>query len=409
MTNYAWEYLDKIPSVKHFIESIVDDLLSKRNLIVLLPPGIPTEYVWGLVTVRLYERGLVLYHSAACDITNVSESTLLVARTLLNTNDQIFNSLKELLDSPGIPDVICLKNLSDVKSDKERKIWCDHIARWAEDTLNLETRKTTVFCVVESALSILNELPDLRTPNLSIRWWWNLCSAYELRIMIRDYYNQDCSSYIWNECVISGLAAGDIALAAFLLPLSIKSHEDIVIALRSYGEMLTIDDSNISILERTELLSNKSSIQPSDDIMTDWAKGYITSSVEYGIGAHPSLYALADDSSTVDLLIWRGQLPILFPILNKIRYWCASTLVSNYGVGWYTSRPPVDKRDYSRLQKNPLDAEIGYMYDYMFNNGLNMQSPKLKNMLGQAHFVRTSIAHYKSVTYDDFARIQSYI
>lgn len=407
MKSELWEAAMHLPSIRHFLGGIVRDVAEGRSTIVLLPPGMEPELVREAVHERLYAK---CFRCETLDVTQHSAppfSPMALATVLTIQPSEHPETYSDLMRLEQFPEVLQVIGLSSI-AIKDRTAWLGLVRQWNEAARSLAEGPllVRVICIVETADAIMDLLPSDDT-HLSFRWWWGFPSAIELRLLCREMTNDDHVLAAWNECMVSGVAAGDITLADALLSSRPTTIEDVRGALK---EFLHTSCPRAVMGENGDLLESRAyndglGDQPPARFRTAWATGSIIYSAEYGLEHHPTV--LTCQQATADLLkhrLWRGQAEVLLHLADRTRLMVCLDLKRNYGKRWFERlrTAPNNDEERKRLENSSLDAELGFLVTLIQNGRIITRSWPWDAALNMSWIMRNQLAHYEPLDFDQF-------
>lgn len=403
------EAASTIPSVERFLSAMVADIAGGRSPVALLPPGIDPDAIWSLLDERLFRRE---FRQEIVNVATVSgfpeNPNTFVADHIPSVRDDSI-SREEAMLSPYCPEVIRLRGIGEVEREVRRE-WVRLLRQW---TTHLRAASPVpqgvrTLCLIERASTLI---PDMLPPegiHLSLRWWWGFPSAEELRAYCRRQSTGSRARDAWLECLVAGVAAGDLSLAVALRSVCPESIEDLERTLLEYAVKSGFEQdcsAHAGHFRAARLLSTGTNKEPVEAIREDWAHGFFVSSPEYGVEIHPSLVCSSGEGRRIGFRLWRGQIGLLFPLIDRVRLWVAQELEHQYGQRWFETVGilPDNENDVRRLAKNCLDAELGYLVAVVRALGNRVLLDSLPDQLSLAHRIRSELAHHQPVDMGRFS------
>lgn len=389
MTNDVWGLAAELPSVKRFLTLIVDDLAEGRSVIVLLPPGIGCEQVEYLLEEEMFRRGL----SYEVDFDDR------LARALALPGSE--------LDEPEYqPDVFVVK--PDCEDEKER---LGILARIRDRSQQAQAasngRNLSRILLIVQGSGFVQHLPptDLY---LSHRWWWGFPSELEVRLLWRLLSHTDDAQSIWVECVGAAFGAGDLALAAFLMidtPTSMKLIPEALAQFARQNDIATVDPTIDGNLVARSMPGDLE--MPPPAALTGWVAGQWVFTYEHGLEEHPAALAAKGNIQQLGHRLWRSQLQVLLPRIDRTRISICRSLTDDVGPIWFkVMGAPLEDRELKRLEINSFDAELGYLLSVVGERSRSF--PKYRGwmeVLRDSWDARNTLAHYQPLDFPSFQKL----
>ena len=405
-----WNSAQLLPSIKQNTDSIMNNLIDVKNVIALFPPGCDTETISLAIKASLYARNL------QCDTRDISTMRIPTSADIPTwvldqppgmQQSQVINNLS---DTALRADVIHLNGL-DQLTPTDRLEWLRVISQWADKSrIGIPQGKKwpRLIGLLTPEGIRLKDMPKTDVL-LDIHRWWGFPSSAELRILCRMLRSsEDNGELAWKESIVSGIASGDLSLAASLWELDLRKYEEIAEHLNSEAVKIanTFDLSKGATIAYKGGAFSQSGADLPATLQEDWGNGRILGSPEFGVEPHP--YALARNNLHAQLQqrIWRGQSQLLMPMIDQLRLYASSRLSRVLGQAWYESSPPVGQGELDRLKVNPLDVEYSYLdYRVKYSNGEFERAGLNKDFIRTAAEVRNDLCHYKSLQWETFRKI----
>ncbi|MBI2941897.1 MAG: hypothetical protein HYY04_15820 [Chloroflexi bacterium] len=393
-----------LPSVRRFLTRVAEDLQAGNSVAVLLPPGIPDGLVWEWLGERLRRRDRLAAVWDARSSGCVPPCPAALASAILGEAGSGAR-LGELLVRAEFPDVVRIVGIGDLPPPRQRE-WSALTQAWVRESAHVVGRLfgSRSICLIEPAATLPDGLAS-GASNLVAHWWWGFPSAAELRVLCRELLDSGGVKASWVECLIAGVAPGDLALAATLWETQPEHVGDLEKVLREVSQARRSDQVNRGIGQACLGTSRAGKADaPPPRIRDDWSAGRVIVSCEHGIEAHPSLLAIENERVQLTRRIWRGQAESLLPAVDRVRLRTSSFLVGRYGPTWYARLPELelgsDERE--RLQLDPNDAELGPIEAVLRRVGAAPDVIVHRCAVERARQVRNQLAHYQPVDFLSF-------
>jgi len=408
MNGELWEVATHLPSVRRFLGAVVRDLATGRNVVVLLPPAMDAELVDEFVHEQLHQKDCYYYVLDTTKERGVPLCAASLAKMLSIDlpRDQI--SFADLMRHTGCPEVVRLDGIGRLPQEL-RDAWLKLVKEWSQAARLLagEEQRTKAVCIVEHALDLMG-LQLSSDVNLTLHWWWGFPSAMELRLLCRELTGSDPAMAAWHECLVAGIAAGDIELANELLSKKPVTFAEVVAMLQEFPRPKEfseeVDGAANGILAFTRGNLEVNDFQPPERLRSAWAAGGVVCSDEYGPEVHPSVLAVDGKKELLERRVWRGQAEALLHRVDRIRLSVCLDLRHYYGERWFErlGMTPQTQEEQWRLDKSALDAELGYLVALSRGGRISNRSWQWDVPLSISHRVRNQLAHYKPLDLEQF-------
>jgi len=412
MTGQLLKYLFELPQSKKFVERLLKDVNEGRSLLVLLPNCIDSSLIWSLVSGSLERQDLHLrtIHlsdmpsgrppvSAIADALNISWPSNDIPRTPVN-----------LMNSDDMPDLVLVKDLCMI-SEADQQEWLDFLCDWDEASQSAidQGRHPRQLVIIDSASDLIPE-PPMNSTNLYVHWWWGLPSILEMRLLCRLASNEDVVTpeAIWREHMLPNLAGNDISLMGFLWDRVQLPQEELISdlcsfsdeqgweieALRSWGWQ----DFGFGDIKHIQNIVDA----PPRQLRKLWAEGILSYSLEYGLETNVAALASIGNHEIVRHRIWRGQVELLSPILDRLRIEACEVLTGTKHRSYWKER---SEQMADGTTNSLFNQEWGDIV-YLLNDVPEFQGEKQQRRIaGVAHRIRNSLYHYETINFDRFVNL----
>ena len=408
METDLWRLAQDLPSIKRFHDTVTKELIDGRNVIAMFPPGFDTDNVWTSISARLWEKNLYGEQRDVSSQEQVPTDAWGLARWLEGREFPTApGDLADSLINSNLPDVVNLTGLSRLQ-DADRINWIESIHNWSEVSrarMPAGERWFRFLIMVPADTIRIRELPKTDVL-LDIRWWWGFPSSLELRLLCRELDSgEDEIRTAWRECLISGIAPGDLMLADALWSEFPKTYQELSEQLTAYSNAFF---PCASLSKGSSNVGRSPRVRDGDELplvlYDDWEKGTIIGSHEFGVEPHPAALAKNGYHDQLEHRMWRGQAQFLMPLIDQVRLTTCSLLVKRLGNRWFDQFDhPTGLGELDRLHASPLDAEFGYLESLARREPLNFQKSGLQRTdILPAWRIRNKLSHYQAVTWDDF-------
>ncbi len=123
----------QVPSIQQFITELIAVLVQRRSLLVLLPPGLDSEEIWGAIRAELWRREFEFRELSMIDLMDEDSPRIALERALEFewSSTSTPRTLPNLLANGRLPDIISISDFCTA-SESVRERWLEFLATWAE-------------------------------------------------------------------------------------------------------------------------------------------------------------------------------------------------------------------------------------------------------------------------------------
>ena len=404
----------RLPSIRQFIQLLEDDVLDRRSILALFPDGVDVRALWEQLRGLLVRRDFLLEE---VDVGDIPPDRMLLAamgealRLTLPAGQSHWSLERLYQEAREQSQVVTLVSIERLSADRQAQ-WLQLLTQWA----NFSQREadagrdivSLIVCV--SATALLDRLPtsDLM---LSVRWWWQLPSHLEMRLLCQSgsaAYHHTSPPSLWREFILASLAGDDLGVIQGLW------EEDIILdeatALKRLRVMATARGWCLQDVTQVESVLFQAlpddwvkDTAPPPALRNAWARGLLSSCPEYGIELHVAALALAGRTEALSQRLWRGQAQYLLPLIDQVRLRLCVYLTQEYKTGWATRWAlPLSEEERAAVRKSSLSCEWGYL-EYLIRTYVHLRRERRwLTLIVQCRAVRNQIAHYSPISYDAF-------
>lgn len=407
----------QLPSVQHFLNTLVNDLAHRRSLLVLLPTGIDPAEVWSMLRGELWRRdfGFEEVSLPSLSENHVPAAALGDALRVHWPSSEAPYTIAHLITSENLPDVVQLEGLDQLPTST-REAWINFLVQWAQASQSLADRGSdpTALCVLVTATAVLSNIPESGV-YLAIHWWWGFPSALEMRLLCRlsnEANNRDAIAQ-WREHVLPALAGNDVSLVEYLWDDLALGGDDLTTRLHSFAAQRGWKAAALRAWGADELVAASSRnhrhlmLAPPAPLRTLWAHGAVGWTAEYGLELHTAALAVLGRNQELSHRLWRGQAELLLPLIDHVRLRICTHLTRVYGHDWPLRwHQPESLEEQAAVRNSPLACEWGYL-EWLLKNCAALRSERRwLPVVSLARRIRNQMAHYRPVTFHDFKGLQ---
>ncbi len=403
--------LFQTPGALKFLDRIIEDIHNHRSVIVLLPASIDEQEFEMYFQERLRLGSYLTQEVVSLPdlMSNRMPSALLGELFSVRwPEEDCPRTIEYLLAADNLPDLIYLSRYNAL-SRRDKKKWNDFVLTWSQTVAGKGSNQISIrpaICLIVSG----EDGVDLRvSTDLSIRTWFGFPSALEVQMVCRfqyEYSSRKGKVYgLWQENILPSLVGNDIHLLERLSPLLTGDYDSLLEELVSDARERGWNEGVLKEAEIQKFNTNREKDQArSPEYLMKayphlWSAGLLMSTMEWGVELHVSAQALLKQKNQILHRIWRGQLPLILPIIDKLRRYICKDLTMQYGDSWPLLLPEQVNGMYKQPEV-PYACELGHL-EVLFNSQLRKESRWIP-VIRIARKIRNDLAHYKPVLYEDF-------
>lgn len=405
-----------LPTVREFIQSVVDVLAERRSVVVLLPQCMDVNLIKQAVWGELWAREFSMREFSLGDIHQALPlGDLIDAFQPEWSPPDVPRTLDNFMDISLLPDVIGLWGIESCTSEYISS-WMQFLRDWASlSHLRANgARQGRAICLIAHAEKVLDSIPE-NDIFLEVRWWWGFPSMLENSLLCRQGGGNPRKPIDqWREKLLPSLAGGDLLLFDHLWNDISCSFDELMNRLEFY-DLEVISDyedysdwkSSLSSGEASESLSIGTA--PPRKIQGLWAKGLVYSTPEFGTEIHPTVLARSLDREEIIHRIWRGQIELILPLIDSLRLKFCSLLTQSLGREWpWRWESPVEDYETDAVKENPMATQLGHLSHLIQDKNEFRNFRQWTTSVRLASSLRNKIAHYCIVNFKDFETISRY-
>lgn len=413
MEIFADIILRQIPSAQKFLDTVFDELIHRRSLVVLLPSEINSTPIWTILRERLLRRDFHIEEMWLPDFSGSSLPILAISEALnIDWSSDIASlTTSNFLAIEYLPDILQLSGFEEL-SEKDRNKWINFLKQWAEAN---HTRANHGHLPI--SLILITQAENFSDDNiqsnlyLAVHNWLKIPSALEThlvcRLMESDQFHSAKSQ--WREYLLPALAGNNLLLIEYLWDSIYASIEVILEYLEQFAIKQGWRPNDLHSWGVQEFASSSNNYKKITNLpvrwYTMWAKGILIWTPEYGLELHPAALIVLGKKEEVLHRVWRGQADLLLPLIDHSRLILCDYLTRSYGRDWPIrwNRPESDE-EYQAVKESPLASQWGYL-EWLVKNCRQLRREKSWiPFVSLTRQLRNEIAHYRPVNYTDFDR-----
>ena len=381
MTPGLADELSGLPTLRHYVAQVTQDLRDGRSVLWLVPRVSGGEWLVQMALNECQEH--------LCRDTR---------RVVLEEPDQLAAGpaefLREVLDLPSdplaatgvrhmqqtyqheqLPGVLFLDatRLRTAQADIGRV--SRQLARLYSDWVLADTSAAGGRPLAPRPLLLASALPIEPDPiavasvRASLRCYWGVLTQLDVRYAVQVCARDagDVWMSTWADAVYAELAGFDLELVEWLWDRSPDNDADLGAVLQEYAH-----SRGWGRLVRPELLGlvrdanriprevSRSCLEPRRELWDAWLAGLVAVIPPGGVELHSSALALLGRDEDLQHRVWRGQVRTIMPVLDSARVALCSRLTDAFGPHWTHFRAPVDTTSVSGDPNQPV-TEWGHL------------------------------------------------
>ncbi len=405
----------KLPGIDQFIADIIDDCYDRKSVVVVVPPQLDVYEIEYLIREKISEQGLNFKEAILPELPMGEQpaAQLGIRFSVKWVSQNCPMTVKNLLASSGLPECILLCGFTMI-GNENKALWLDFLNSWNKVSLSAGTRgiqQKPAICLVLAGTDIVTSSLD-SVPQLSIRHWFGFPSALEIRLLCRfsEVYSRGQKEKArWREYLLPSLVQSDVYLADKLWNTVIKPVNEIVDFLSQDASMKRWDKELLLKWGLNNFLRNNERETDISRILAFYpdlfANGVLCCTLEYGTEVHSSALAAIEKYDQIKNRMWRGQLPLLLPMVDNIRLFICDHLTERQGGGWPLFFPPKEAEEVELVKSNPRACQLGHLYHAIQNHPQFIDEKKFIPLISITKKIRNELAHYRPVNFSDYQKM----
>lgn len=408
--------LMQTPGVRRFVEGMIGDLSSGRNLLVLLPFGADQLPVWESLRHEAWRREFHICEVWLTEVPVTDPPPVALAEKLEipwlspdapRTTENLILSIGQ---SDIRPDVIFLGDFAGLEEDG-RRVWEEFLVQWVHfQQTTAKSWTSGALCMVAPAHAVSSRVPH-DSAGLSVRRWWGMPSTLEMQLLCRvgeDGTSQEPRGR-WREFQLPALAGSDVVLADFLWDRIFSGIARLVESIHEFGrDNYGWTEDKLIQWKVSEVLLDRENhgyhgLGPPERMENLWGLGVLWWTPEYGIEVHTAALGMLGRKEDLIHRIWRGQTPLLLPFIDRVRLAICSYITEHYGDNWPVRWwPPPGPEDEAAVKKSPLACSWGHLGVLLGDCDGLRQERRWLPLVTRMRQIRNELAHYRAVSFGDF-------
>ena len=405
-------HLMETPGAVRLLDRLRDDFASRISLLLLIPSSVDMN----IISMAIHDKLAHYFDITEVDLTRLD--TMDMSGTLGQTleaegrTDGSPRTLSALMTASGLPDVIHLSGFEKLDIHSQ-EAWRDFLLEWSKAMPSLinQSRRPPSLCFPLYAQNLV-VAPAYSELFLKVRWWWGVPSACDVHLLCRLEHlgSEERLLSQWREHLLPALAGSDIDFADYLWDRLETSFEDFVESCKEFARMRGWTPSCLeawnchSVTETIHTRIAPLHYLPERNYSL-WARGVLTYTPESGLELHTAVLAALNLDNSLRHRFWRGQVALLFPVIDGLRLKICRILTDTYGTGWPLRwYSPQNDWEQDAVVSNPTTCELGHLKYLLRSDELRLER-RFLSVVSHAHSIRSRLAHYEFVSFDDYRRL----
>ena len=408
--------LMQVPTARHLLDQMLEDLQRGHSVLGLLPEGVNPSLLRSAL-----RDGLEHWHLHTRDVSISQLDPQAPAASLGQALGVVWGAsdtprtVANLLEQANLPEIIFLGGFDELDEDG-RDQWLEFVKQWAQAC---QSRQTTgeagpALCLLAQA-SKLPAPPSSTNMYLSIRVWRGIPTTLEMRLLCRLASEQDSAPLNrWKEHTIPAIAGSDFGLGDYLWAEEYRTGSQLADLLRRFAEKergWNQDELEAWSVHNHNLPRDRIAWLESwplrPDLYRAWARGMVHWTPEYGLECHSAVLALLNRREALDHRLWRGQAGFLLPQIDETRLTLCEHLNRYHGQDWpYKWEEPREDRERTEVRATSFACQWGHLKTLLWSQRhRNLAGEqKWRDLVNCSWEIRTQLAHYRPIALKDYEK-----
>lgn len=399
--------LMQMPTARHLLDQMLDDLRLGRSVLGLLPesidPGLLRSALWdGLLHLDL--------HIDRVFVSQLDSEMPAVALGQLRGVDwgasPTLCTVENLLKQADLPEILFLDGFDEL-AEEDRVKWLKFMEQWAA-VCQGAPEIPPALCLLAQASKVSYPAPSTNVL-LSVRAWWGIPTTLEMRLLCQLVSKQAQNITPlsrWREYMIPAIAGSDMGLGDYLWE-KFCNGTDLVCVLQEFAQERGWTKAELEAWAEHDL-PRDGTYGPEDwpvSLYQPWARGMVHWTPEHGVERHSAVLALLDQQEALDHRLWRGQAGFLLPQIDQIRLSLCAHLNQIYGRNWpHKWQEPETDIECCAVKETPFACQWGHLKFLLRNRRELRREKKWYSLVECSWYIRTELAHYRPISLNEYER-----
>lgn len=401
MSAFLAERLLQSGRLQNRIAAAVDDLLERRSVVLVASRRLREASILGQIRTELERRDRMVVTVSAIDAGTLDPEPFLA---------RFFRCPAEAFTHPWVldaerfelPEVVLVDEISATSETVGK--WLRFLGRWATLARRARPDVAPAFALVVSDAGAVEQLPRAEVL-LSVHPWWPIADPLEMRLLTRLLPVENEHQRIWREHHLAMLAPWEVELVEPLWHHLEADTDSIFAAIEAESRTAGISREEA---EGAIALANRirwsSGALPSAEVRPYWLSGLVEQTPEFGIQASVLAHARVGDAEEIRQRIWRAQVGLILPRIDRVRVKLCGHLTRVHGARWTEWADCSQQDEVEMMRRTPIATQIGHL-KRIYDSALRFERVQ-RDWVDKAHFVRNELAHVRSVSFQDFSELE---
>lgn len=401
--------------MQRFLLDLTQDIVQRRSLLVVLPPWVSPEDIWGALQAKLWNTEICYKVVSLAELQQERPPAVVLAEALGLEwpSAAVPRTVENLIVIPGFPELIYLDGFAELSADAKAK-WIRFMTQWADLSQSCFDQgiRPAALCMIIPGPELPLKLPE-NSMYLSVRWLWGIPSALEMHLLCRQGSDAGSSDREicmdqWRGHVLPSLVGNDVTLAEYLWDRVARDSGDLTgILLEFAHERGWTQDSLFrwKADEVAQTFDDEHQYLPAGsprEYTCLCAHGVLSQTPEYGFELSSPALAVLGRNEELQHRVWRGQALLLLPLLDRMRLHVLNSLSKRHGSCFLHVR--------SSSTKPPGHQALPYEWGEL--EEIVKDSPECRFERGWlpvivlARRMRNQLAHYHPVNFNQFLSLR---
>ena len=368
----------QMPGPRGACELVAEHLLAGRSVLLFCGPWIEPEIVKQTVlsNIRLREHAWITVP------VKPGKNSKVIVEVMEKSSCNIHDSC------------ILLPEDADWTDSELSKSWYAAMEIWAKDAQGFRSKGSSLPPIFLCHRGNSMVTPPPGNVSLVVEQINRRISLLDIRQYIRRFMDgEDRLRMEWGEFILPALAGTDIEAIEYL-------WEDCFYSFSSVFNRL------VELAKNRKWDSIKA--ESVDSEFASEMEGLTLWSHETGLRCNAAILAATQDRAAVERWFWRGQVELLLPKIDEVRFFICSKFAELLEPGWELEYAPPSGRELDLVKQNYLNCQLGQLELVAQTAPLNVQIKyDLVALAYRARLIRNELAHGHPVMFEAYQNLVS--
>lgn len=399
---------------ENLFAEIISDLEENITTVLLMPNGVDIREVESFLADSMRELSRMFSSSSLFLEQCESQSPVTALSEVFDVpwKDAFAPRTVEGLiqNGLGLPEIILLRTFDALKL-ASKDVWVHSILDFQEYAVKFR-EKVPAFCFLASATDETVS-PLTKQLGVKVRYWYNLCTQAEIQAYFQRHLDRRFTEdEVWKMALLSSLVGARMELGVELEHVLDQGLDDIFrqmvqIALRVGWSAEDLRVRGIEQFLYRHCYTPLENPTTPREVRQLWALGLLDYQAEYGWEIAPWVLAVLGERHAFRYRVWRAQLGVVMPIINRLRLLVAQELVLNHGDIWLTWSLPYEELEVElKNTRHPLEVEPRVLVSLLeYHESKLWKEQVFLKALKRAHSLRNQLAHYEAIEFAEYRQL----